>query len=626
MRSKMAHHYDAERQSGVSAVGLIEFGRRIFGRKGASGAHPEPQDSNEPKRSSGDTPFDRHFDLTVRLAASMAYPHPEYKCSEALEILSPSERGELLIDLIGRPGLYSGGWNNSDIREKVVRATYHAIWRHEPAVSKEHLGPLLHLLLNDKWFREGTGYISAFGGLLKLIDSAIAQGAYLSSVDCEALAQMASEIRGSRKSHSKADTKRMIARAERIEKLAGTTVSATTLLMQRCEGADNSWAIAPGERANARFWADLLAEVTAGLETIRGDTKGAKTPAWMRSPDAFAAIWPACGDVTPVFERWDAGSKALAALSQHNGKRSGFADAEVYRHLPHCIALAQPHSRYNWRSDQIPGLDIFADLENPDWTALAEHLITQRRATRATAAWQKEALALCQPIGLPVVEARLHDWLALFHTPALDRSVYTALCNGERFASAIDQLEESHGDWPERHAEAVTTLGRAIAMKVASGDTAGLCPIFHSQLIRLDDFVYKNSRVTDGILGLPKPLYRHADGHATYETMAGWLCLGVENEEFLRGAVWLAALMPDRARAIDALEKVAQTAATYMWVGDDAMRSKIVANAAIATLIAMGGPDIDPAVLRLSKTIENRTINPPLFQYLNRNDRQPNSV
>jgi hypothetical protein len=75
--------------------------------------------------------------------------------------------------------------------------------------------------------------------------------------------------------------------------------------------------------------------------------------------------------------------------------------------------------------------------------------------------------------------------------------------------------------------------------------------------------------------------------------------------------------LPDRARAIAALADVAQTAATYMWTGDDGMRSKIVANAAIATLIGMGGSDIDRAVLRLSKTIDNCTINPPLFKHLN---------
>lgn len=598
-------------------MGLIGLGRKIFGRKGADETRSGSGQTGDRPAPGGDTPFERHFALAIELAQRTAYPRPESQCGEALKILSPAERGELLIDLIDQPGFFGTHGHNGPSREGVARATYHAIWHHAIAVRKDHLGPLLHMLLTDKWFREGTGYISSFDGLIKLIDSAIAQGAYLSSADCEALTQMASKIRGGRKTYRKSDTKRMIARAERVEKLAGVTVSATTFLMQRCEGADNIWAIAPGERPNAQFWADLLAEVTAGLEAIRADTKGGRTPMWMRSAAAFAEAWPACGEVVPAFGAWDAGGKPFAALSQHNGKRTGFAEPAAYRQLPQHIALAAPHARYNWRSDQIPGLDIFADLENSDWTALVEHLITQRRATRATAAWQKQALALCQAVGMATAEARLHDWLALFHTPALDRTVYTALSNGERFASAIDQLEHSHGDWPSRHADEIAALGRAVAMKVASGDSGGLCGTFHTQLIRLDDFVYKNSRVTDGILGLPKPAYRAADGRSTYETMANWLCLSVENEEFLRGAVWLVALMPDRARAIDALERVAQTAATYMWVGEDAMRSKIVANAAVATLIAMGGGDIDPAVLRLSKVIENCTINPPLFKHLN---------
>jgi hypothetical protein len=270
-----------------------------------------------------------------------------------------------------------------------------------------------------------------------------------------------------------------------------------------------------------------------------------------------------------------------------------------------------------WNSDQIPGLDVLADLENPDWTALVETLITQRRATRATLAWQKEALALCAPLGLKLVEARLHDWLALFHTPALDKAAYSDLCNGDRFAAAIDQLEEQHADWPARHADAVAPLGRAIAMVLASEAQPGVCNALHTQLIRTDDYVYKNTRATEGVLGLRKPVYRRADGRSTYESRATWMRVSVQNEEFLRGAVWLVALMPDRARAIDALAKVAQTAATYMSAGDDGMRSKIVANAAIATLIAMGGSDIDQAVLRLSKGIENCTINPPLFKHLN---------
>lgn len=64
-------------------------------------------------------------------------------------------------------------------------------------------------------------------------------------------------------------------------------------------------------------------------------------------------------------------------------------------------------------------------------------------------------------------------------------------------------------------------------------------------------------------------------------------------------------------------KRTAQSAATYTWTGDDGMRSKIIANAAIATLIDMGGNDIDSAVLRLSKVVEHQTIRAPLLTHLN---------
>ncbi|HQS68847.1 MAG: hypothetical protein B7Y36_08750 [Novosphingobium sp. 28-62-57] len=614
-------------------MGLFGFGRKGvgqtgFGRKGlqsdqTGAAPPEAPPSGRifgnRRASAGTSAFDRHFAHAQSHVRDARYPASG--CLPALKDLSAEERGELLVDMVGRPGLYDGFLQDKSPQELIAYHTMQAIWQTEIAVRAEHLGPLLTMLTGNKDFRTKTYYEKPLDTLLSLISSAIKQGAYLSSGDCEALAQMASDIRSGRKSYRKADTKKMIARAERIEKLAGVEVSGGDLLMQRCEGADNPWAIVPKERPNAQFWADLFAEVTVALEAIRADTKGSTKPAWMRDATAFAETWPACGDVAPQFGAWNSVDKPFAALSQHNGKRSGFADPQAYRRLPGTIALAEAHSRYNWMSDQIPGLEVLADLENPAWTALVEHLITQRRATKATAAWQKEALALCQPIGLATVEARLHDWLALFHDPLLDMGVFTDVCNGERFASAIDRLEADHPEWPVRHGGQTVALGRAVAMKLASGDGKAICNALHTQLIRLDDHVYKNTRVTNGVLGLTKPQYQRIEGHGSYYTMASAMRVSVENEEFLRGAVWLLPLMPDRARAITALADVAQTAATYMWTGEEGMRSTIVANAAIATLIAMGGAkggsDIDQAVLRLSKTIDNCTINPPLFKYLN---------
>ena len=224
-------------------------------------------------------------------------------------------------------------------------------------------------------FRTQSNYETRFKTVMQLIETAIGQGAYLSSGDCEALAQMASDVRSARRSYRKADTKKMIARAERLEKLAGVEVIATQFFMQRCEGAENPFAIADKPRPNAPFWADLLAEVTAALDEIRLATKGSARPVWARDAGAFAAAWPACGAVRPDYEAWKSSKQPVAALVQHNGKRNGWAKADDYRRLPGMIAGAQAHSRYNWKSDQIPGLDVLAQLENPDWTALVEHLI-----------------------------------------------------------------------------------------------------------------------------------------------------------------------------------------------------------------------------------------------------------
>ncbi len=597
----------------------MSFGRKAFGRKGI-----DNQPAETPKggglfgarnRNIGHSPFDLHFEKAQRLVNDLRYPYAG--CSAALDTLTPEERGELLADMVGRPGLYSGYGREKVPQEAIAQETLMCLWQKEISVRAEHLGAILALLTGDKRHREHRPYRKPIDTLLRLIDSAIQQGAYLSSNDCQSLAQMASDIRAARGSYSKAETKKMIACAERIEKLAGVEVSATEFLMQRCEGAENPCAIEVRERPNAAFWANLLAEVTGALEEIRLATKGSVTPAWARNAAAFEAAWPACGDVQPRFEAWAGSKQPVDELKRHNGKRNGWAAADAYRSLPGMIEAAQAHSRFTWNGEQIPGLDVLADLENPDWTALVEHLITQRRATKATATWQKEALALCDRLGRDVVETRLHDWLALFHAPALGRAAYTRICNGERFAAALDRLEIAHPDWPERHGQDIPALGRAIAMALASGDRAGLCRDLHPELVRLDDHVYKNKSATTGVLHMLPPRYKESDGRETYATMSTWMRVSVANEEFLRGAVWLVALMPDRLRAIEALEQVARSAATYIQTGDDGMRSKIVANAAIATLIALGGPDIDAAVLRLSKDVEHSTINAPLLAYLN---------
>ncbi len=602
------------------------FGRKVFGRKGMAPQQSETRQSgrifdrgrsNDGSSASG-SPFDRFYAALERSGDHKKQDgYMAFHSTSAMELLSPEERGHLLADLVQQPGVHDSGSMDKSPREKAAQNALWSIWNHEIEVAKEHLSALLDHLINHPDFRTQDYYEERFRKLMRLIDSAIKQGAYLSSSNCEALAEMGQDIRSKPSRRDKARYKKLIARAEKIEKLAGVEVSATEFLLQRCEGADNEFAIADKARPNAQFWADLLAEVCASLNEIRLATKGSKKPKWAQSAEAFEAAWPACGEIAPSFEAWKGSDQPVKLLKEHNGRRNGWADAEAYRGLPSTIPGAVAHSRFDWASEHIPGLDVLGDLENSDWTALVEHLITQRRATKATKKWQKEALALCEPLGLETVQTQLHNWLALFHSPALGRQTYTSVSNGERFVAAIDRLEQAHAEWPDSYAQQTEEIGRAIAMCVASGADQDLCQDFHPQLIRLDDRTYKNKSATDGVLHLPKPSYRHADGQRTYSTLSNWMRLSVENEEFLRGALWLAALLPDRARAIENLELTAQSAATYLWTGDDAMRSKIIANAAIATLIAMGGNDIDAAVLRLSKTVEHRTIKAPLLAHLN---------
>lgn len=572
---------------------------RLFGR-GESGA-------------SASSPFARFLEASAEEPTN-GYGYQAYQSTRYMTALTPEERGALLVDLADRKGVYGGVHDNSPEARAAYNA-YWTVWKHEIAVDKEHLPGLLRHLLDNPAYRKEAYLETQLSALLKLIADTIAQGAYLSSGDCEAIGVMAADIRA-KGSYRKANTKKLIARAERLEKLAGVEVSGTELLMQRCEGAENPYEISAEPRPNAQFWADLLAEVAGALDEIRRATKGGTKPAWAGSEAAFAAQWPACGSVEPSLQRWKAGGQPVDSLKADNGKRNGWADPAAYRRLPEWLDAAAAHSRYLWKSDQIPGLDVLADLENPAWTALVEHLITQRRTPRAPKGWQKQALALCKPVGLAEVEARLHDWLALFHSPVLGREGFTDVVNGERFAAAINRLEAAHPDWPQAHAHETRALGRAVAITVASGGNHGLASDFQPRLVRLDDHMYKNRSATTGVLGLLNPSYRNAQGNSTYETLSSWMRVSVENEDFLRGALWLVALMPDRARAITALERIALSAATYCWTGDEGMRSKIIANAAIATLIDLGGPDIDAAVLRLSKGVEHQTVRAPLLDYL----------
>lgn len=582
---------------------------RIFGRKDNANDH---QFGN--KHSSDNSPFNRYFNEVKRYQEISYYHSISRACDDVLKTYNPEEMGELLIDLSLETSFYDGYKSPQTPHEQVVYYTFNSYnWYDNIEVREDHLEPLITILLNKKEFRRKYASNRKIFGILKLIDSAIKQGGYLTSSICEKLIELAFEIREI-DHYSKVEAKKLLKIAERIEKLAGAEMSTTEFLLQRCEGAKNPLALTDPNPKNAEFWAALLAEVTDALIEIQESTKSKNNPKWLRDQTIFEETWPAVDEVTPIFGAWNEEEKLFGDLKKYNDQRSGFSSSKYFHNLAATIPKAYEHSQYLWDTRQIPALDILADLENTDWTALVEHLITKRRSTKATAKWKKEALDLCEPLGIENVQERLHKWLTLYHTPVLDKRVYTEILNGEKFALTIIELEQKHPEWPSKYPDKITSLGRAVAMVVASKKFHRLSKAFHTGLIKLNDHVYKNKCNTDGKLSLYYQYYKKKNGGTSYRDIGSWLQVSIENEEFLRGAVWLLTVLPDRRRSIEALEKIAQTSAANI----GGSRSKIIANAAIATLIAMGDNDIDNAVLSLSKTIEDRAIIAPLYKYLNK--------
>jgi hypothetical protein len=334
----------------------------------------------------------------------------------------------------------------------------------------------------------------------------------------------------------------------------------------------------------------------------------------MKSPATFAASWPAAGPVTPAYGDWMKGADNVRdfavmrelAKKRRKGQQS-LVNPNRVRALPGLRALYAPTFAWVWNTAQIPALDILADLERPGWTELLEHLITARMAPRPTAAWRKQAVRLADAAGRDQVAIRLQHWLELFHSPPLDATSFADRMNVDAMDHQVATLNQALPDWPAQIGEGtIAAVGRALAMVAASGGGAALPKVFAPNLLESNDNPYDGKRATEGLLRLSHPRWR--------DLPRDWIRVSLENETLLRGALWLGAEIMDRAAAIAMLEATAMTAAVRLHLGDNSHRSKVVANAAIATLIDLKGSDVDAAVYRLSRAIPDRTINAPLFK------------
>ncbi len=597
------------------------FGNKLFGRKGLKTTPQATQPGTWPPTyaSNGDLTIEGVYARCEAMARGGRYTI-KYYLSGVLSELSPAERTLLIVNLVADASAL-GSYDGSDTRDSWIRDCCGRCLEMKLEVCGEHLPVLLTLFLNDSSIRQ-YHFVEKCSKMLGLLDQALKDGGFLTSADLEQLGAMASELRASAgKARGKPQQKAILRKAEAIEKLAGLEVSATSLLLERCEGAENPFAMGP-KPTNYEFWAELIAETIAGLHAIKDDLQGKGKPAWMKNAETFAETWPAVGPIAPRFRSWNEASDpklrdftTLRGYTKHRHKGlPSFADPARVRDLSRLREIHAPTMDWRWDTPQIPALDVLADIASPHWTALLEHLITGRVAPRPTATWLKQGVALAEAIGADEVAWRLGEWLSLFHVSVIDDVSLADRVNAEVMDRTVVYLNENLPDWPASiGASDMARAGRALAMLVASQTEELLCKPFAPNLIECNDHIYEARSVTRGKLRIQCP----TAGSASSDGPVAWLKVSLENEALLRGAMWLCAELAERGEAIAMLEAMAKSGAGRCAFGDQGHRSRVVANAAIATLTARSGADIDAAIFRLSRAIPDRTINMPLFKALN---------
>ncbi|SFS11817.1 hypothetical protein [Sphingomonas jatrophae] len=611
---------------------MLHFGRKLFGRKGVAD-HPAPDAAAPPTRlrsflrpseteapQPGTMTFDRLLGELTRSTRDGQVG--AYAFKTPLEQLSPSERMEVIVSLADEMAELKGYVVGSPSdRASQMEYCYATCLKSEIVADKEHLGSLITCLVgSDRYHRSYRQ--EEFGALMALMRQAVKAGGFLTSDDCASLAAFATTLRtAAEKERGKPDKKALIARAEAIEKFAGVEVSATSLLLERCEPAETGRTLGPCPE-HYLFWCRLLAATAHGVAAIAEDVKSKRRVAWMSDPTAFAERFPAAGPLTPRFRQWE--DPALAEDARNfarlrrmlRDKRNGLVAPADFLALPGKRPLVEPMFRFDWRTPNLPALDRLGDLEDPQQTALLEQLISARNAPRPTAKWLKQIVAAAEAVGMSAVEARLHDWLALFHTPVTSPTILADALNIDEMDRGVAHLNALLPHWPvEIGEDGIDAAGHALAVELASGNPSALPTPLTLELFAYNDDYWEGRSPTRGRLKLIVP--KDPRDRWSSPSIFSWQAVSIENEQPLRGALWLVARMPDRARAIDAIERTALSAACRLHLGDNSHRSKVVANAAIATLIDMGGADVQPAILRLSRAIPDRTINPPLIKALN---------
>lgn len=427
--------------------------RRLFGRKAATpaaGASSEP--AGEPRSRSG------LFEALFVQVQTAEHTRPAGGASFFYELLgrmSGEERAALLASLaadVDEMQTYAGfgSASRSRYREQALQFCQSLGFAPEAA----HLQPLAVLLCGAHHFQSRYSTESATR-MIAALNVAVAKGGHLTTEDCDMLNAYAQRMRGIADPRGRAEQRRLGTLADAVERLTGNTISAASALLERCEDAESPFAFGPLP-PQLDFWTKVLAETADALDRLAADLRGKRQPAWMKNADAFAASFPPAGPLAPRFEQWNDASLAtdtfdardFAQFRELLKLKQKIASPDLYRATRDRHARYVPMTRYRWNGAAIPQIERLGSLEDPDDTALLEHMILTKEGPRRPARWLKTALAIAERQGLNVVQARLQHWLEAFHTPLASDATIAEAWNCEVVIDAVEYLARQYPECP----------------------------------------------------------------------------------------------------------------------------------------------------------------------------------
>ncbi|WP_265562236.1 hypothetical protein [Sphingomicrobium arenosum] len=590
--------------------------RRVFGRKGAT---PTPAAAPEPTPASALDPSDdrpywnRFLDslgTQVNRPINSVVWHADSPVKRAVASLSLSDRSALLCSL--EPLL--GPREDISIRDRIeMKELFDCLtYSDDPPVTHGTVDFLTRALVapDVDWIHE-TFTLERVHRFLK---TAKDQGHPFNSDERERIASYARRLEGKQfDAYSKGQQDRSASLVKLFYALADISSDDREInaarIDQWCDHQPSPLRFRPLPY-HARFWSDFLALVSDKAEALKSEI--AKKPVWLKDEAAFNDRFRSVGGVPLDFGFW-----TRDALKDWRGDGRNFKAMKkpeednprerLLAHLPHDELVAERTrlatlADLEWHRAYIPGADILLGKRSEAEEDLFLMLVESKAQPKAPAKWRKDALKLIHQIGRPKMMDRFERWLALFARPALDETSIGQLHDCHQRALHIALFDRLFPDWKALPDEDLDALADWVALTSIGNHSDGPCSIygFLNSYNRLVPDPARIEIIQQGAT-YPKTDAERYDIGNRYRRPFAFPSTPTENA--LRAVTWLLA---EDAANVPLLEDVAIAATALK--NSDRLRSKMVANAAIASLGTIGTPEALQALGRLRRTIANKAI------------------